>query len=457
MSRHLILAACLCACALPAAGAGSVSDDDLKSAATLRDAALKDDLAYQLVASLTTEVGPRLAGSAGDRAAVAWAQRALAAIGLGQVRTQEVIVPHWERGGIEARITEPFPQPLAAVALGGSVGTAEAGIEAEIVAFDRVETLATAARDTVEGRIVYLGAHTDRERDGSGYGRTVRNRTAGASVAASLGAVAIAIRSVGTSDDRLAHTGTVSYTADAPRIPAVAVSDPDADLIERMLAGGGTVRLALKLATRDLPQASSANVIAEIPGSELPGEVVLLGAHLDSWDLGTGAIDDAAGVAIVGAAASLIARSGLKPRRTVRVVLFANEEFGLSGGRVYAESLGENLAAHVVMMEADFGTGRVFRLQSRVAEDALAVVDRIHGALEPLGIERGGNEGHGGSDLSPLRELGVPVLSLDQDGTRYFDLHHSANDTLDKIDPEALRQAVAAFATTAFLAAQANW
>jgi Zn-dependent M28 family amino/carboxypeptidase len=447
----------LLACLLPVSAlAQPYSAADLETAAKLRDAALAGSGAFELVASLTTEVGPRLAGSPGDAAAVAWAQRRLAALGLTNVRAQEVIVPHWVRGSIETRVTAPFPQALAATALGGSVGTPEEGIEAEVVAFDSVEALEAAPGESVAGRIVYLGRRTDRSREGRGYGAALPNRVQGPSEAGRKGAAALVIRSLGTSNNRLPHTGALRYTIDAPRIPAAALSNPDADLLERMLAAGEPVRLSLKLTARDLPYAKSANVIAEIPGTDLKDEVVLLGAHLDSWDLGTGAIDDGAGVAIVSAAAGLIARLGVKPRRTIRVVLFANEEFGLSGANAYANQTDEAIARHVLALEADFGGARIFQLGSAVPEDRLPQVDAMMPVLAPLGIERGGNRAFGGADLQPLRRKGVPVLGLSQDGTLYFDTHHTANDNLDKIDPAALDQAVAAYAATAFLAAQAE-
>ena len=441
---------------LATAGAAPFSEADLEHAERLRATALASDSGYELVASLTTEVGPRLAGSAGDRAAVAWATRTLTTLGLANVRTQEVLVPHWERGTIDVRILAPFPQVLAATALGGSVGTPEDGIEAEVAAFADIEALKAAAPEQVAGRLVYLGARTPAARDGTGYGKTLANRVQGPSVAAQLGAVGVVIRSLSTSNNRLPHTGAVRYSIDAPRIPAAALSNPDADLLERQLASGEPVRMRLMLTARSLPYARSANVIAEVPGSDLADEIVLLGAHLDSWDLGTGAIDDGAGVALVSAAASLIARSGVKPRRTLRVVLFASEEFALPGAATYANQTPEEIARHVVAAEADFGGARVWRFDSAVPDDALPLVAAIQDLLAPLGIERGSNLARGGSDLQPLRKQGVPILSLQQDGTAYFDYHHTANDTLDKIDPEAMQQAVAAWTVMAWLAAQAE-
>lgn len=429
---------------------------DLAAAARLRDRALKGTGAWEIVASLATEIGPRLAGSEGDGAAVGWALNRLTALGFQNVHAQDVVVPQWVRGSIDVAITEPFPQSLAGVALGGSIGTADEGIEADVLPVTDLDALRALARTEVEGRIVYIGRRTERTRDGSGYAAAVRGRTEGASIASQLGAVAIVIRSIGTDSDRFAHTGTVSYTLNAPRIPAVALSHPDADLLERQLATGRAVTLRLRLSARDLPQRRSANVIGELIGADVPEEIVLLGAHLDSWDLGTGALDDGAGVAIVTEAVRLIRELELAPRRTLRVVLFANEEFGLSGATGYSVQNGADIDKHVLAMEADLGAGPVWRLETRVADAALTGIAPIANLLKPLGIERGGNTADGGADIGPLRRLGVPVFELTHDATRYFDYHHTANDTLDKVDRKALDQAVAAYAAAAFLAANAR-
>jgi len=426
--------------------------EHLAAAARLRDRTLASNAAFEIAASLTTEVGPRLAGTQGDRAAVAWAERKLRSLNFRNVRRQEVIVPQWVRGEARAEIVAPFPQPLVSVALGGSVGTPDGGITAEVLQVADVAALNALPRERVAGRIVFFSKRMAPSRDGSTYAQTVSARREGPSTAAAAGAVAVVIRSVGTSNTRLPHTGSIRYRIDAPRIPAVGVSNPDADLLERQLAAGGpAVSMRVLVTARDLPQVRSANVIGEIPGSDLADQLVLLGAHLDSWDLGTGALD-AAGVAIVIAAAKAIVEAGVAPRRTIRVVLFANEEFGLSGADTYAREAAESgeLARHAVAMEADLGAGPVWRLASRMREEALPQVAQIHG------IELGGNDSMGGSDIGPLRRAGVPLLSPSLDATTYFDFHHTANDTLDKIDPRALAQSTAAFAVTAFLAAQAD-
>jgi Zn-dependent M28 family amino/carboxypeptidase len=275
----------------------------------------------------------------------------------------------------------------------------------------------------------------------------------GPSAAAKLGALALVIRSAGTSDDRVAHTGALNYAIDAPRIPAFALSNPDADLLARRVSTDKQVRLRLKSTARELPATWSANVIGEIPGRERSEEIVLLGAHLDSWDLGHGALDDGAGVAIVIEAARLISRLERKPARTIRVVLFANEEFGLSGAREYAKHLGDEASRHVLAMEADVGQGPVWRIRSQVAPEALPAVAAMQEVLQPLNVELGSNDASGGADIGPLRTMGIPVLDLSLDASSYFDVHHTVNDTLLKVDPKILDQSVAAYAAAAYLAA----
>ena len=445
--------ACLAASFPALVIAADWSEQDLAVATSLRDRALGGTKAYEHVSSLVTEVGPRPAGSAGDTAAVRWALNKLGTLGFSKVRTQDVLVPRWVRGTMEIEILSPFPQPLVAASLGGSIGTAEQGLEATVHRVESLDALKALPAATVKGKIVFIDQRMERTRDASGYGATVSIRSQGPSVAADLGAVALLIRSVGTSQDRVAHTGALTYRTDAPRIPAFALANPDADLLTRQASTGKPVRMRLHSTARDLPPAWSANVIGEIPGSEHADEIVLLGAHLDSWDLGHGAIDDGAGVAIVMEAARMIGRLEQKPARTIRVVLFANEEFGLSGAREYARQIGEELGRHVIAFEADLGQGPVWRLDSQVVPEALPAIAQMLKALEPLHLESGMNAASGGADVRPLREAGVPVLDLSLDATTYFDVHHTANDTLAKIDAKTLDQSVAAFAVAAWLAA----
>lgn len=426
----------------------------LAAAAELRDRALADATAYEVVSRLTTEIGPRAAGTPQDMAAVEWAAQTLKQLGFANVRTMDVYVPRWVRGEARFEVLAPFAQTMPTLALGGSVGTAENGLRASAVMVKDLDALQALPAGAVTGRIVFFNLRTERARDGSGYSKAVRARAQGPAAAGRLGAAGVVIRSIGTSNDRFPHTGTTNYSIDSPRIPAVAISNPDADALERQFAAGKEVVVSMTVTARDLPQVRSANVIGELPGTDPNAEIVLLGAHLDSWDPGTGALDDAAGVGIVVGAAKLIRELKAKPRRTIRVVLFANEEFGLSGSLGYAAQIGEEFARHAIGLEADFGAGPVYALHSRVPEEHLDAVGAIHAVIADLNVERGGNEAQGGADLSPLRRQGMPLLGPALDGTYYFDVHHTANDTLDKVNRVHLRQSVAVYAVSAYLAAQ---
>jgi hypothetical protein len=430
------------------------ADRVARAAETLRERALQSSEAYALVTALTTEVGPRAAGTSGDAAAVAWSRATLSRLGFSAIRTPEVIVPRWIRGEASFEVLAPYPQPMPSLAIGGSIGTSDEGLSGELVMVENIADLQALPAGAVKGKVVFFNGRMERTRDTSGYSKAVRARTDGPSAAASLGATGVVLRSIGTSRNRFPHTGTLSYNISAPRIPALAISTPDADTLERQFATGRPVVARLRITARDLPQARSANVIADIPGTDLANEIVLIGAHLDSWDAGTGALDDGAGVAIAIAAARLAAGMEPRPRRTLRVVLFANEEFGLSGANSYPGDEGPaSVERHVLAMEADLGAGPVFRLSAQVAETNWPLIERMHRLVAPLGVELGGNKAAGGADLGPLRRRGVPVLAPELDATRYFDVHHTANDTLDQVDPAALRQSVAVFAVSAYLAA----
>jgi Zn-dependent M28 family amino/carboxypeptidase len=433
--------------------AQSFEAKDLVAAEALREAGLKSGLAYELVDSLVTEIGPRPAGSLNDQRAVDWAVAQLQRLGFANVRAEAVPLRAWKRGDAHAHVTAPFPQPLVMTALGNSVATPKEGIHAEIAYYADLDALKADASDRAHGRIVFIDQKTERTRDARGYGRAVAARIQAPLEAAKRGALAVAIRSIGTDRDRLAHTGATRYAEGVTRIPAVAVSVPDADLIARMTRYGQPIKMHLALQAEGGIAAVSHNVIAEIPGSERPEEIVMIGAHLDSWDLGPGALDDGAGVGIVTAAARLMLEAGLRPRRTVRVVLFANEENGFDGANAYAEKYKSQV--HQFVGESDLGAGLVYRFQSRVRAEALPAIQRIAEALAPLGIAPGSNEATPGPDAALLmRRNAWPALELSQDGSDYFDWHHTPNDTLDKIDPAKLRQNVAAWAVMAWLAAQ---
>jgi carboxypeptidase Q len=431
-----------------------LADPVQDTAEALRDVALKGTKAWSLLSSLTTEVGPRPAGSAGDRLAVAWAVRTLKSLGFSNVHAEKVTVPHWERGAEAGEITAPYPQRVALTALGGSVGTPAAGIEAPVVEVAGLEALDKLDAAKVKGKIVFFNTPTDRTRDGAGYGKAVPVRANGASRAAKLGAAAVVIRSIGTDLNRLPHTGGLRYESGVPQIPAAALSNPDADLLAAEIAGGKAVRLRLQLGARTLAAGESANVIGEIPGREKPEEIILLGAHLDSWDLGTGALDDGAGCAIVVEAAHRIGELQQHPRRTLRVVLFANEEFGLSGAEAYVKTHAQELPRHVLALESDLGSGRIWRLESRVALESMGWVRELDRLIFSIGAGSGTNQGEGGPDVGKLQSAGVPTLTLMQDATAYFDFHHTANDTLDKSNARDLDYNVAAWAAVVYAAAE---
>ena len=422
--------------------------------ASLRDAALSDQRALEIVRSLTVEVGPRSAGSPGDVAAVAWALRTLHALPFDRVWSEKVMVPHWQRGAATGAILAPFPQAVVLTALGGSVATPPAGIEGEVIQVESLEAFAALDPARVAGKIVFFNGRMERTRDGSGYGVAVAPRGRGPSEVAKKGGVAMLLRSVGTRLDRLPHTGATRYADGVARIPAAALSGPDADVLEAQVASGKPVRFRLEVESQSLPEAESANVLAEVHGREEGAGIVLLVCHLDSWDLGHGALDDGAGCAVVVEAARRIAELQPRPRRTVRVLLAANEEFGLSGARAYAAAHQDELARHELAAEADLGAGKVYSFDTHVNETALPAMAEITRLLAPLGIAAGGNEARGGADLIPLVQARVPVADLNQDASIYFDHHHTGNDTFDKIVPEELSQAVAAYVVFAYAAAE---
>ena len=397
---------------------------------------------YDIVEGLTTEIGQRLAGTEQEARARAWAVQRLKALGFANVHVEPFDMPVWIRGEETAEIVGPFPQKLALTALGNSGATPDSGITAEIVGFPSLEALEAAPSDQVRGKIVFVWHHMTVTQDGSSYGYFGQIRRAGPALASKKGAAAILIRSIGTDHHRMPHTGVTSWTDGAQPIPAAALSVPDAEQLERILAHGKPVTLHLTLTPRMIGTHQSGNVIAEIPGRDPSAGLVLIGGHLDSWDLGTGAIDDAAGLAITTAAAKRIL-DGPKPKRTVRLVWFGAEEPGGFGGAAYAKAHGQE--RHAMAAEADFGGDRVWSFRASLANPKSPLLADLTNKLAPLGIGPGSGEAHGGTDVGPMVLLGTPVIDLEQDGTRYFDIHHTADDTLDKIDRAQLAQAIDAW------------
>lgn len=437
-----------------AKGQGLVPEKLQQETARLRDSAAGSH-AEEIARSLCDRVGSRLSGSPGSRKAVEWALEEFRRLGFENVHPETLMEPRWERGIETGEILAPASYRLALTALGGSPGTKASGLSRTVVGTESIESLAELLKrepDAVRGKIVYFNRRMARTQDGAGYGDAVKIRWAGPESAARAGAAAVLIRSVGTSGDRLPHTGATKPLEKKFQIPSAAVSAPDADLLERLLSGESPVEVRLTLGCRSLPDAEGANVVGEIRGSELPGEIVLAGAHLDSWDLATGALDDAAGVGIISEAARLIARLPRRPRRTIRLVLFANEENGGKGGEAYEAAHRLELENHVAALEMDLGTDRVYSFSALAAPGAGALLAPLAEILKPIGISTLEGEA-AGADISAYRAEGVPMLELNQDASRYFDVHHSADDTFDKIDPAAMRQAVAATAAVLYYVA----
>ncbi|MCJ2186162.1 M28 family peptidase [Novosphingobium beihaiensis] len=407
-------------------------------------------VAWDIVEGLTTEIGPRIAGSDAEARARAWAESKLKALGFSNVKIEPFRTNAWQRGPEHARLTAPYPQPLAITALGFSVPTPAGGLKAEMVYFPTLAALEAVPDGSLKGKIAFVDHAMRRTQDGSGYGPYGNVRRKGPSIASQKGAAGIVIRSAGTDSNRDPHTGSTVWAKGVTPIPAGAVSNPDADLIariaERQAAGkAGPMQIDMTLLGKPFPSAPSGNVVAELPGRDPSLPIVLAACHLDSWDLGTGAIDDASGCGIITAAA-LAAQKGGKPLRTIRVLWSGNEEMGMGdgGGAHYAEVHGKE--PHAVAMESDFGADRVWQVKNNFAPADKALADKIDAALWPMGIVPHRGPVEGGADVSAIiRQQNLAVVDLGQDGTHYFDLHHTPDDTLDKVDPAALQQNVDAW------------
>jgi carboxypeptidase Q len=434
---------------------GSFIDPYRDTAAKILAHARTDRGAYQKLQYLTDRIGHRISGSPQLDAAIAWAVKAMQADGL-EARTEMVMVPHWVRGLEDASITAPITRPLKIIGLGGTVATPRGGITAPLLVVKSFEDLEARAADA-KGKLVLFDVPMPAwtEDKGSGYGEVARYRTRGASTAAKHGALGVLVRSVTAHSLRTPHTGALSYAKDQPKLPAAAVTVEDAMLLSR-LAAEGPVTVKLVLESKLLPDAKSANVIGELKGREKPDEVVVIGGHIDSWDVGQGANDDGAGCVIVMQALATIKKLGLSPRRTIRVVLFTNEENGLRGGKAYLDAHKSELGNTVLALEADSGSfaPRGFSVEAKpeTSKTAVANLAEIASLLAPLRATRV-TAGHGGADIGGMVEHGVPTVGLDVDGRTYFDTHHTEADTLDKVDPQTLADDVAAVAVLAYIVA----
>ena len=438
--------ALLAAGACHAADSPNLADQYRPVAGKLIDAALADTEGYNRLAYLCYRIGSRLSGSAALEQAIAWSAEQMKAAGLTNVRVIPTKVPHWVRGGESGRIVAPLDKPLHMLGLGMSVGTPPGGITADVVAVSSFDELARLGREKVQGKIVvYNEPYT-------GYGPTRMYRSSGPSRAAALGAVAALVRSVTPLALEAPHTGEMSYDDRQPKIPAAAVSPEDAMMIARLYADGVPVKVHIEMGAHMEPDADSGDVIGEIPGREKPEEVVVIGGHLDSWDVGQGAQDDGASIMACLQALALMHKLGLQPLRTIRVVFWVNEENGGRGAEAYRAFVGGRIKDHVAAIEMDGGAEAPRGFGAGADRNSLELLKQIGKLLERVGageITGGG----GGSDIAPLVRDGVPGLSERTIGTHYFDWHHSEADTLDKVDPEDFRKNMAALAVMGYVLA----
>ncbi len=434
--------------AAPPAPSASTSwlDPYREPAARLVGEALSSSFAWDRLALIGDTFGNRLSGSQALEDAIQWALAEMKKDGLDNVHTEPVKVPHWIRGRESVELTSPRPMPLVMLGLGNSIGTPAEGIEADVLVVRNFEEL-DAAADRVRGRIVLYNVPF------TNYGETVLFRSTGPSRAAAMGAVAALVRSVGPPGLRLAHTGALRYAEGAPQIPAAAITAEDADRLQRMEDRGTRVRVRLKMEAKFLPDADSFNVVGELRGREKPDEVVVVGGHFDSWDVGTGSTDDGGGCVVTWEALRIMKKLNLRPRRTLRVVLWTNEENGTRGAVAYRDRYKDQLASHVLMLESDSGVFRPTGFGFTGSETARATVREIATLLRGIQADRISAAGEG-ADIGPSVQAGnIPAMSLDVDGN-YFLIHHTQADTIDKIDPMDMSRAAAAIAVVTYVIAE---
>ena len=446
--RHFAFAFSLIALvtAAPAAQGPSWLDPYRANVAKLVAAAQADQFAWDRVAEITDTYGQRLSGSANLTRAIGWAQDAMKKDGLENVHTERVMVPRWVRGNESLEIIEPPQHNVPLLGLGGSVATPPAGVEADVMVVSSGEELTRRAAEA-KGKIVLFNVPY------TNYGETVQYRSGGASMAARLGAVAALVRSVGPIGLRTPHGGAMNYADGVAQIPTAAIPVEDANRVQRLVARGVRVRMRLKMEAHFDPDAESFNVVGEIRGSERPDEVVLVGGHFDSWDPGTGASDDAVGCVVTWEAARLMKKLNIRPKRTVRVVLFTNEENGTRGGNGYRDQHSAEAAKHVMSVESDSGVFAPGRLGFTGSDAARKVISEIVTLLAPLGISEIGGGG-GGADIGPISTLGkVPMLAYSGDSNKYFTIHHSPADTIERIEPQEVSKAAASIAAVVYVVA----
>jgi carboxypeptidase Q len=454
MARHVRVGIVLLAIACLAGSAPHAQSTALSwltpyrgDATRLIRAAQADDSAYRRLAEMSDAFGARLSGTENLKRAIAWAAETMKADGLDNVHTEPVMVPHWVRGKESAELTEPTVQSVAMLGLGGSVGTPHGGIEAEVLTVSNFDDL-DARRGDVRGRIVLFNIPF------TTYSDTVTYRTNGARLAAQYGAVAALVRSLGPVGLRTPHTGSVQYDGGAPKIPAAAIAAEDANRIARLSARGRRVRLKLVMEARTEPDAESANVVGEIRGREKPEEIVLLGGHIDSWDVGSGASDDGVGCIITWEALRLMRMLGIQPRRTVRLVLWTNEENGFAGANAYAARYALAAEKHVLALESDSGVFAPAAFGFSGPPAARTTITQIATLIARLGFTTIGPTG-GGADIGPIADAGnVPTLAYLGDTAKYFVIHHTAADSVERISPDEVSKASAAIAVMTYVVAE---
>jgi Peptidase family M28 len=436
-----------------ALGATSANADPLRTGAeAVRDRALKDPTAYDYVESLSVEVGPRLAGSEAAARARDWAVAKLTSLGFAKVHVEPFPITAWLRGPEEAEIVSPRPQKLAIIGLGGSVPTPPEGVEGEVALFHTYADLLAAPPGSLTGKIAVVTQPMPRATEGTGYGALNAVRRQGPSEAAKRGAVAYLLRSLATGISREPHTGALNYQPDAPKIPAAALSTIDAVLIDHLAARATPLRIRLKLASTSQP-ATGWTVEGEITGAEHPDQIVQVGGHLDSWDPGTGSIDDGAGMAIAVASAKLAGTQN-PPKRTIRVALFGAEEMDFARAAFAAAHASDNI---VVIGESDIGADRAWQVQLPAGSSKTPEMLDYGAAVATIGVVVSPDPSRGsGDDTADLVRAGVPAFAVHQDASRYFDWHHSSEDTLDKVDRDQLNQAVATWASFVYVAANSD-
>jgi carboxypeptidase Q len=429
-----------------AAGQTSWLEPYRANAGKLIAAANADQFAWDRLAELTDTYGQRLSGSENLNRAIAWAVDTMKKDRLDNVHTERVMIPRWVRGNESLEIVNPPHHVIPMLGLGGSIATPAAGIEADVMVVSSGDELIKRSAEA-KGKIVLFNVPY------TNYGETVVYRSGGASMAARHGAVAMLVRAVGPMGHRTPHTGGMTYAGDVGKIPAAAISVEDAQRLQRLASRGVPVRVRLKMEARFDADVESFNVVGEVRGSDKPDEIVLVGCHFDSWDPGTGASDDAVGCIVTWEAARLLKKLNIKPRRTVRVVLFTNEENGLRGGTAYRDAHAREASNHVFALESDSGVFAPARLGFSGSDAARKIISEIATLLAPIGMQDV-VPGGGGADIGPIAALGkVPMMAYAGDPTRYFTIHHTPADTVDRIDPQEVSKAAASIAAMVYVIA----